>query len=203
MIDAAVAAIRAGEAVVLPTDTVYGLCVMPFEQEPARLLYGLKGRSLDQPTAVLFADVAELLECVPELRGRPARIAGVLLPGPYTLIFPNPARVYPWVTGSRPDSIGVRVPMPGGPATAVLEQVRALAATSANLAGAPEPRRLDDVPQALRAGCGAVVDGGELPGVPSTVLDFTGPRPLVVREGAASPGEAIARVEAAVGRNRE
>ncbi len=42
MIDAAVAAIRAGEAVVLPTDTVYGLCVMPFEQEPARLLYGLK-----------------------------------------------------------------------------------------------------------------------------------------------------------------
>ncbi len=73
-----------------------------------------------------------------------------------------------------------------------------MAGTSANLAGGPEPRRLADVPDALRAEC-AAVDGGELPGVPSTVIDFTGPEPVVLREGAGDVDEAIARALAAVG----
>ncbi len=111
MIDAAVAALSAGEVVVLPTDTVYGLCVTPYTREPARRLFELKGRERQQAIALVAADLEMLLECVPELRGRSATIARELLPGPYTLIFPNPAQRYGWLTGSRPDTIGVRVPV--------------------------------------------------------------------------------------------
>lgn len=197
MIAEAAAAIEAGELVVLPTDTVYGLCSSPRE-EAVRRLYELKRRPPEQPTAILFGDVGTLLENLPELRGRPAGIAGVLLPGPYTLIVPNPARRFPWLNRPRPDAIGVRVPMPSAPGIAVLERVDSLVATSANLPGGPEPRLLDEVPEEIKAGCAVVLEGGELPGLPSTVIDVTGPEPIVLREGAVPAGQALARVAAAV-----
>jgi L-threonylcarbamoyladenylate synthase len=139
-----------------------------------------------------------LLECVPELRGRDATIARSLLPGPYTLILRNSARRYRWLTGERPDAIGVRVPALEGVAAELLEQVGAVAATSANLHGGPDPRRLADVPEEIRAAAGAVLDGGELPGTASTVIDFTGPEPKVIREGAVPAAEAIDRVYVAL-----
>jgi L-threonylcarbamoyladenylate synthase len=197
-IDAAVAAIKEGKPVVLPTDTVYGLCASPYRPESVRALYRLKGRGEDQPTALATNDLDFLLECVPELQGRSATVARALLPGPYTLILPNPARRFRWLSGSRPDTIGVRVPEVTGVARAVFDRVRAVAATSANVPGGPDPRTLDDVPSQLRAGCGAVVDGGSLPGLPSTVLDLTGDEPRVVREGAAASAEALARIRAVV-----
>jgi L-threonylcarbamoyladenylate synthase len=159
-----------------------------------RRLYRLKGRPELQPTALLAADVDALLDAVPELRGRAEVIARALLPGPYTLILPNPASRFPWLTGGRPDTIGVRVPNLGGEAREVLDRVGAVAATSANLPGGPDPRRLDEVPEQLLAGCAAVLDGGELPGTPSTVLDLTGPEPVVVREGAVPAADALAKL---------
>lgn len=197
-VPAAVEAIRAGKAVILPTDTVYGLCATPYRSEPVERLYRLKGREQQQPTAILAADLDLLFECVPELRGRAGRVARALLPGPYTLVLPNPARRFRWLSGATPDAIGVRVPVLPEPAASVLSLVGAVAATSANLPGDPDPRRLDDVPEALRERAGAVIDGGELPGTPSTVLDFTGPEPRVVREGGASAEEAFARVVSAL-----
>ncbi len=119
---------------------------------------------------------------------------------PYTLVLPNPAQRFRRLTGSAPETIGVRVPKLTGPAAEVLEQVTAVVATSANLHGGPEARTLDDVPAEIRAGAGAVVDGGELPGTPSTVLDLTGDEPRVLREGAVSATEALERAEAAFGR---
>jgi L-threonylcarbamoyladenylate synthase len=193
-VEAAAAVIRAGKPVVLPTDTVYGLCATPYRAEPVRALYHLKGRSEEQPTALVAANFELLLECIPELRGRAAILARELLPGPYTLILPNPARRFRWLSGGHPDTIGVRVPELTGVARAVFDRVGAVAATSANEPGGPDPRTLDDVPSKLRAGCGAVVDGGSLPGMPSTVLDLTGHEPLVVREGAAASAEAVARI---------
>jgi L-threonylcarbamoyladenylate synthase len=198
VIDPAVKAIRAGQPVILPTDTVYGLCTTAYTQEAADRLYSLKGRPPTQPTALLASDVDMLLECVPELRGRAATIARALLPGPFTVVLPNPARRYRWLTGSTPDKIGVRVAELPGDAAAVLAQVGAVLATSANLAGGPEPRRLDEVPDELRSACAAELDAGELPGVPSTVIDVTGEEPKVLREGAVPAAEAIARAAAAV-----
>jgi L-threonylcarbamoyladenylate synthase len=198
MIDEAVNAIRAGRPVVLPFDTVYGLAADPYRWEPARRLYRLKGRAETQPSALVAADLDYLLECLPELRGRPATIARELLPGPYTLIFPNPARRFRWITGANQDAIGIRVPELEGPGAEVLARVGAVVATSANHPGDPAPGRLDEVPQDLLDGAAAVVDGGDLPGTASTVLDFTGEEARIVREGVV-PGEpALRRLGAAV-----
>lgn len=196
MVEQAVQAIREGRPVVLPTDTVYGLCTTPYREAPARELYRLKGRPEGMPCALLCASLDWLLECVPELRGRAATIARKLLPGPYTLVFPNPARRYPWLAGERVETIGVRVPALEGPAREVLGRVGAVAATSANLHGAPDPRTVAEIPAPILSGCAAVVDGGELPGTPSTVIDFTQREPRVLRVGAADAADALARVAA-------
>jgi L-threonylcarbamoyladenylate synthase len=194
----AVDAIRRGLPVVLPTDTVYGLCADAYRNEPAERVYRLKGRGRTQPTALMALDVDMLVECIPELRGRSESIARALLPGPLTLILPNPARRFRWVTGENYDAIGVRVPALEGPAADVLDQVSCVIATSANLAGGTDPRRLDEVPEQILAGVAATVEGGELPGTPSTVLDFTGDEPRVVREGAVPAAEALDRAAAAL-----
>ena len=196
-VERAVAAIRSGQPVILPTDTVYGLCATPDREEPVALVYRLKQRPETVPAALMCSDLEVLFERVPELRGSSGVIARALLPGPYTLIFPNPAGRYPWLNGLAPETIGVRVPVLDGPARAVLEQVGAVTATSANRHGGPEPRRLADVPAEIREACAAEIDAGELPGVPSTVLDLTGAEPKVVREGAVPAAEALARLSAA------
>jgi L-threonylcarbamoyladenylate synthase len=203
VIEAAVAALAAGQLVVLPTDTVYGLCADPFNEAAAQEVYRLKGRQSRRPTALLARDVESLLERVPELGGPVESRLRALLPGPLTLVVPNPAGRFPWLAGGHADSIGVRVPELDGPTAEVLAQVGAVLATSANLAGGPDPRRLEDVPDEIRDGCGALVDGGELPGTPSTVLDLTGPEPRVLREGAVPAAEAIERALAATGRSPE
>ncbi len=181
----------------LPTDTVYGLCGDPHSETAARELYRLKQRPAEQPLALLAKDVETLLELVPEL---PLGLLEALLPGAYTLVLRNPAQRFRRLTGSAPETIGVRVPELAGPAAEVLEQVGALAATSANLHGGPEARVLEDIPLDLRAGAAALVDGGELPGTPSTVLDLTGEEPRVLREGAVPAAEALERGLAAFGR---
>ena len=198
MIEAAVAALRGGETVVLPFDTVYGLATEPSSDESARRLYRLKGREQEQPTALVAATLDELLERIPELRGRTASLAARLLPGPLTLVVPNPARRFPWVTGGSPEAIGIRVPDIAGPGADVLAQVGVVIATSANAPGERDPRRIDDVPARIRDGAGAVVDGGELPGTPSTVIDLTAAEPRVLREGALAADEALARLATAV-----
>lgn len=196
-IDDAVAAIRDGKLAIVPTDTVYGLATTPHTEAAVRGLYLAKGRAEQQPTALVVRDLDLLLECLPELRGAQERMVRALLPGPYTLIMPNPARRFPWLAGSRPETIGVRIPALAGAALELLTRVGALVATSANLPGGPDPRTLDEVPAQLRSAAAALVDGGELPGTPSTVIDLTGSEPLVLREGAVSAEEAL-RVVASV-----
>ena len=194
----ALTALRAGDPVILPTDTVYGLCAAAHEPEPTSRLYALKGRDPAQPSALLAADLDMLLDCIPELRGRPEAIARALLPGAYTLILPNPARRYRWITGTTPDAIGVRVVALPDAADRVVSQIGCVVATSANRPGEPEPRRVSDVPQEFREAVGAIVDAGELPGRASTVLDFTGEEPHVIREGAGSVADALARAANAI-----
>jgi L-threonylcarbamoyladenylate synthase len=161
--ETAVAALRAGQAVILPTDTVYGLCALPERDD---VLYELKGRDRSKPVALLAADVDALLGAVPLLD---RSVLERYLPGPYTLVF---------------ETAGVRVPNLPPSAAEVVRKVGVVAATSANLSGGADPRRVEDVPEEIRTACGAIVDAGELPGVPSTVIDLTGAEPRVLRQGA-------------------
>jgi L-threonylcarbamoyladenylate synthase len=194
LIDETVAAVKAGKPVILPTDTVYGLCADAYREGPVRRLYQLKGRPETVPTAMLAADLEAILDAVPELRGRAAVMARALLPGPYTLVLPNPGRRFRWLGGARPDTIGVRVPDLPSECRAVLERVGVVAATSANIHGGPDAARVEDVPEEIRSAVAAIVDAGTLPGTPSTVLDLTGPEPQVLREGAVAVEEARARI---------
>jgi len=162
----AVAALRAGRAVILPTDTVYGLCALPEHED---VLFELKGRDRSKPVALLAAEVEALVAAVP---GLDPSLLERYLPGPYTLVV---------------GAVGVRVPVLPPAAAEVVRAVGVVAATSANLSGGPDPRRVEDVPEEIRAACGAIVDAGELPGVPSTVIDLTGDEPRVIREGAGPP----------------
>ena len=194
MIEQAVAALRAGNPVVLPTDTVYGICVDGYREGPARKLTRLKRRSEGQPIALLASDLDVVLDAVPELRGRAAVLARALLPGPFTLVLPNPGRRYRWLTGTRPETIGIRVPDLPAETVAVLERVGLVAATSANLHGGADPRRVDEISREIRGGCAAIVDAGELPGTPSTVVDLTSAEPRILREGAVPADVALSRI---------
>jgi L-threonylcarbamoyladenylate synthase len=197
-VERTIAAIRAGKPVLLPADGVYGLCANAFTEAATRGLYELKGRAETQPTALVAASVDTLFECVPELRGRSGVIARTLLPGPYTLVLPNPARRFPWLTGTRPDAVGVRVAVLPDVSQRVLDVVGAVVATSANEPGGPAAASLDEVPERVRAGCAAELDAGRLSGEPSTVIDFTDEEPAVLRGGRASSDDAIARVAEAL-----
>jgi L-threonylcarbamoyladenylate synthase len=190
-------AIRAGLPVLFPTDTVYGLATSADREDYARRLYRLKGRQRSQPSALFAADVETLFQRIPELRPGSEAIVHALLPGPYTLVLPNPAGRYAWLNGRRGDTIGVRVADLPAPARRILAAVGCVLATSANEPGGPNPVTLDDVPVRIRAAVAAELDLGALAGTPSTVIDFTGREPVVLREGAASSSEAIERVRAA------
>jgi L-threonylcarbamoyladenylate synthase len=184
--------IRAGGVAVFPADTVYGLACDPEASAAVDRLYSLKGRPPDKPAAVMFFSLAAALDAAvlgPRTRAALQR----LLPGAVTLLLPNPEHRFPLACGPDPGTLGLRVPdvpLLAGVATPVLQ-------SSANPSGGADARRLDDVPQHIRAGADLVIDGGELPGTPSTVVDLRGYEEsgawTIVRAGLVAP-EAIGTV---------
>jgi L-threonylcarbamoyladenylate synthase len=190
------ACIAAGGVAVFPADTVYGLACDPEDGPAVARLYALKGRPPTQPSAVMFFDVAPALRALPELGGRTRVLLERLLPGGVTLLLPNPGGRYPLACGADPHTLGLRVP-----ATSVLAGVTVpVLQSSANLSGGPDARRLEDVPAAIREGADLLVDAGELPGTPSTVIDLrrfeaTGDW-AVVRAGAVERAAVAAAVAA-------
>ncbi len=166
--DAFESCIAGGGVAVFPADTVYGLACDPTSPAAVRRLYELKGRPPDKPAAVMFFALDTALAALPELGPRTRAAAEALLPGPLTLLLPNPAQRFPLACGPDPDTLGLRVPKVQALGNVTLPVLQ----SSANLAGEPDARTLDAVPHTIRAGADLVLDGGELPGTPSTVLDL-------------------------------
>lgn len=161
----------AGDGVaVIPTDTVYGLACNPHSERAVRRIYELKGRQPRKPSAVMFFALTPALEALGELRPRTRAALEALLPGPVTLLLPNPQRLFPLAGGG--PALGVRVPLFDGPLAALAEVSVPALQSSANLAGGRDPRRLDDVPEQLRDGSDVALDGGELEGAASTIIDL-------------------------------
>jgi len=178
--------LRDGQLALLPTDTVYGVAAAAGLPGACARLYRLKQRPLDQPTAIMLGSFEGLARALPELTGRGREICRQLLPGPVTLIVPNPGERFGHLCGSTPDRIGVRVPRLAESVAALADAVGGLVITSANARGGRDPARLDQVPSAIRSAAGFEVDGGELPGVPSTVIDISDRTPRIIRGGAAA-----------------
>ena len=182
--------ISVGGVAVFPADTVYGLACEPDSKEAVGRLYRLKRRRPDKPAAVMFFSLDLALAALPELGPRTTAALNALLPGAVTLLLPNPARRFPLACGPDPQTLGLRVPA-WPPPLAPLGEVRwPVLQSSANASGGPDARRLEDVPEAIRARADLVLDGGELPGTPSTVVDLrrfeSNERWSIAREGAVS-----------------
>lgn len=172
-VEAAVEALRRGEVVAVPTDTVYGL-VATLDNGAA--LFEAKRRPHGVDLPVLCADRAQAQGLAADpLPDEPA----ARWPGPLTLV----VRRAPYVTadlGEHHETVGVRVPDHPVP-QALARHVGPLASTSANLHGAPPATTADEVRAQLGDSVGMVIDGGVCDGTPSTVLDCTGPEPRVLR----------------------
>jgi tRNA threonylcarbamoyl adenosine modification protein (Sua5/YciO/YrdC/YwlC family) len=178
-----------GGLAVFPADTVYGLACDPDRPDAVERLYGLKGRPLDKPSAVMFFSLEDAYAALPELGYPTRRAMRRLLPGPVGLLLSNSEHRYPLACGADPGALGVRVPE-----LAWAHGVRCAALqSSANLAGGPDPRRLGDVPGEILNRVELVIDGGELPGTASTVVDLrsydTNGAWSVVRPGAVGEEE--------------
>lgn len=185
--------IAAGGVALFPADTVYGLAVDPEAERAVARLNELKRRDPAQPSGIMFFALGAALDALADLG--PATRAAVerLLPGPLTLVLPNPGRRFPLACADRPDRLGIRVPALPAPIAALAGVDRPAMQSSANLHGGADPRRLADVPAELRAAIDVVLDGGELPGVASTVVDLSRYEDdgeyVVLREGAVSATE--------------
>lgn len=167
-IDAFERCMAVGGVAVFPADTVYGLACNPENRIAVERLYALKHRPLGKPSAVMFFDLEVALDALPELGELTAAAMQRLLPGAVSLLVPNPAGRFLMACGEDPSTLGVRVPD-----VARLRGVRwPVLQSSANLSGGPDPRRLEEIPEPIRAAADLVIDGGELPGLPSTVVNL-------------------------------
>lgn len=180
--------VAAGGLAIFPADTVYGLACDPDAEEAVQRLYRLKGRDAGKPAAVLLFSLELALDALPELGPRTRAALEALLPGGLTVLLPNPTGRWPLACGPDPGTLGLRVPALAAPLSALRKVRRAVMQSSANASGGPDARRLADVPAALREAVDLALDGGELPGTPSTVLDLRGFEPdgawSVLRPGA-------------------
>jgi L-threonylcarbamoyladenylate synthase len=188
------ACVEGGGVAVFPADTVYGLACDPENADAVARLYELKGRLPDKPAAVMWFDRARALAALPRLGPRTRAACERLLPGGVTLLLPNPHGRFPLAAGPAGDVrvLGVRVP--SVPALAAVTV--AVLQSSANHAGGPDARSVEQIPAEIRRAADLVLDAGPLPGTPSTVVDLrayeAGGGWRIVREGAV-PEAAVAR----------
>jgi L-threonylcarbamoyladenylate synthase len=185
--------VAAGGVAVFPSDGLYGLACDPLDAGAIAKVHRLKGRDDGKPSAVMYFSPLAIRELVSALGPRTKAAVSALLPGPATLVVANPQRRYPLACRQDPERLGIR--LIGGPLAGTMSPVFQ---TSANLSGEPAPARFEDVPDSILDGADLAIDGGELPGLPSTVVDVTAIDEdgswRVLRDGALSPGDLASKL---------
>lgn len=181
-LDAAKVALLANELVVIPTDTVYGLAADAFEHAAVRALLAAKGRGLDMPPPVLVASSTTLDALAVDLPAYVHDLVSQFWPGPLTVICRQQPSLS-WDLGNTRETVAVR--MPDNPyAIALLKQTGPLAVSSANITGRPAATTIDEAEEMLGDRVAVYLDGGPSTGsAPSTIVDVTGERGVVVRWG--------------------
>jgi L-threonylcarbamoyladenylate synthase len=188
--------IEAGGVAAFPADGLYGLACDPLRPDSIERIHAIKGRDDGKPSAVMYFAPLAMRELLSALGERSRDAVAALLPGPLTLVLANPERRYPLACRADPERLGVRLiaGLLTGARCPVLQ-------TSANRSGEPAPSRFADVDPAILHAVDLAIDGGELTGQPSTVVDLTaiegGGGWAILREGAVSAAELEQRLRRA------
>jgi L-threonylcarbamoyladenylate synthase len=189
------ATIAAGGVVAFPADGLYGLACDPLRADSIARIHAIKGRDDGKPSAVLYFSPLAMREIVSSLGPRTRGAAAALLPGPVTLIVANPEHRYPLACREHPERLGLR--LIGGPLAGAMCPIFP---TRANLSGEPAPARFEEVPAVILGQVDLAIDGGELTGLPSTVVDLTGLEQgggwSLLREGGMPASELAERLSA-------
>jgi L-threonylcarbamoyladenylate synthase len=190
--------IASGSVALFPADTLYGLACDPTGADAVARIHAIKGRDEGKPSAVMFFAPLAMREILSALGPRTREALGVLLPGPVTAVVANPQHRYPLACREDPERLGLRLiegPLAG--------TVYAVFQTSANRSGEPAPSRFEDVDATILEAVDLAIDGGELGGAPSTVVDLTALEKRgswgVLREGALGRDELADRLGNALG----
>ncbi|WP_306515562.1 L-threonylcarbamoyladenylate synthase [Corynebacterium sp.] len=189
---AAVSAVRDGELVVMPTDTLYGIGCNAFDNQAVAQLLAAKHRGRDMPIAVLVGSWATVQGLVREFPEQTKTLIEAFWPGGLSLIVPQ-APSLPWDLGDTRGTVMLRMPL-HPIAIELLREVGPMAVSSANISGQTSPTTVTEAERQLGRSVKVYLDDGESPvGQASTIVDLSGPNPVVLREGAIST-EQIAEV---------
>lgn len=180
-IQTALEILQTGGIVAFPTDTVYGVGALAFDNAAIESIYTAKDRPIEKAIPILIGDLSDLEKVAEDIPDMALRFATRFWPGPLTCIVPKKQTLPPAVSAT--STVAVRIP-DHPDARALLRAAGPMAVTSANLSGQPNPSTALDVYQQLNGRIPLILDGGKTPGgVPSTLVDCTGDEPVILREG--------------------
>jgi len=180
------AALRRGDLVVLPTDTVYGIAAEAFDPVAVDRLLAAKGRGRDMPPPVLVGTVRAAVALIQELGEMGKDLIDEFWPGPLTLVFRSSPTLV-WDIGESKGTVAVRMPL-HAVALGLLKKTGPLAVSSANYSGQPPATTADEAAAQLGDSVAVYLDGGPCSGdVPSTIVDLTGSVPKLLRPGVIPP----------------
>ena len=176
--------LKSGGLVAFPTDTVYGLGALAFNNQAIESIYKAKDRPVEKAIPVLIADVDDLEMVADEIPNMARIFAARFWPGPLTCIVPKKQTLPPAVSATA--TVAVRIPNHKD-ARALLRAAGPMAATSANISGHQSPVTAQQVYEQLKGRIPLILDGGITPGgIPSTLVDCTGAHPKILRAGPVS-----------------
>ncbi|HUH96988.1 MAG TPA: L-threonylcarbamoyladenylate synthase [Anaerolineales bacterium] len=182
--------LQSGGLVAFPTDTVYGVGALAFDSPGVESIYAAKDRPIEKAIPVLIGDVEDLDKVAARVPLMAERLAARFWPGPLTILVPKHSGLPDSVSAT--DSVGVRLP-DHAVARSLLRAAGPMAVTSANRSGRPSPSTAGEVLVQLNGRIAMILDGGKTPGgVPSTLVDCTGAKPVVMREGPISLAQILA-----------
>ncbi|MBK6645437.1 MAG: threonylcarbamoyl-AMP synthase [Anaerolineales bacterium] len=173
--------LQRGGIVAFPTDTVYGLGALAFNNAAIESIYTAKDRPLEKAIPILIGDLSDLDKVGFDIPDMALRLAARFMPGPLTCVIPKKPTLPRAVSAT--STVAVRIPNHPD-ALALLRAAGPMAVTSANTSGAPNPLTARDVYDQLNGRIPLILDGGKTPGgIPSTLVDCTGEKPVILREG--------------------
>ena len=185
--------LKKGGLVALPTDTVYGIGALAFDGKAVESIYNAKERPVEKAIPILIAEIMDLNKVASKISYTTRRLASRFWPGPLTCIVPKKPTL-PLAVSATP-TVAVRIP-DHADARALLRAAGPMAVTSANISGQPSPSTAQEVYDQLKGRIPLILDGGKTPGgLPSTLVDCTGEKPVILREGPISLSELMAALQ--------